>query len=99
MQGYVKIRIENKDGKVLEHHYVRKSEWGLPAGRIEESEAPKDAAVRELLERTGFSIEKNKLSDAGMDGDFHLFTGREQDAAEVAKPGEKGGYLTSIRWA
>ena len=99
MKEYVKILIEDNDKKVLEHYYLAKNYWGVPAGMIDNNETPQEAAVRELLERTGFSIEPNKLIGIGKDGDFYLFKGKKEDLIEVAKPGEKAGYTTSIRWS
>lgn len=96
--GFVKIKIEDENGKVLKHHYLRVDKYDLPAGKIEEGESPREAAARELLERTGFSIDENKLSDLGIEGDFYLFAGKKEDLAQVAKPGEKGGYETDVRW-
>lgn len=37
--------------------------YGLPSGRIEENEAPKYAAVRELQEETGLTTTENDLID------------------------------------
>ncbi|MFV3330823.1 NUDIX hydrolase [Pseudomonas sp. NY15437] len=45
------------DDKIL---FVRKSKskWNLPGGRIEADERPGQAAVRELIEETGLTIEQ-----------------------------------------
>lgn len=103
---YVKIRIEDEMGNVLLHHFLRIDSWGLPAGRIEEGETPRTAAARELLERTGFEIDEDKLSECGViteEGEskmnsFALFSGKKSDLRKVANPGERGGYETEVMW-
>ena len=98
MPNFVKIKIEDKNGKVLKHHYLRIDKYDLPAGKIENNESPKNAAVRELLERTGFSIDENKLRELGVETGFLMFAGKREDLIQIAKPGEKGGYSTDIKW-
>jgi len=39
--------------------------WGLPGGHREPDEEPTDSAIRELLEETGISIEKTRISFLG----------------------------------
>lgn len=48
--------ICRRDDQIL---FVRKpkSKWTLPGGRIEENEAPGQAAFRELAEETGLAVE------------------------------------------
>ncbi|MFZ2522069.1 MAG: NUDIX hydrolase [Minisyncoccia bacterium] len=98
MKEYVKIIIEDQDNKILEHHFVRENSWSIPAGKIEGNETPQNAAVRELLERTGFEIKANKLTQIADELNFHVFKGKKQDIKKVAEPGERGGYSTTIRW-
>lgn len=71
---------------------------GVPAGKIEENESPVKAATRELLERTGFAIDPNNLKQEKEENNFYIFKGLKKDLSELAKPGKKGGYNTSIRW-
>ena len=40
-----------------EHVDNPKSFWGFPKGHLQDGEAPKDAAKREVLEETGFIVE------------------------------------------
>ena len=40
---------------------IEKELWEIPAGKIEIGENPKDCAIRELKEETGYSAEKIKL--------------------------------------
>jgi DNA-3-methyladenine glycosylase I len=100
---YVKIRIEDIEGNVLLHHFLRIDRWDIPAGRIEEGETSRFAATRELLERTGFEIDEEKLTDQGVviegKNTFALFAGKKSDLRKVAEPGERGGYKTEIIWS
>jgi 8-oxo-dGTP pyrophosphatase MutT (NUDIX family) len=98
MQNYVKILI-TEGSKTLEHLYLASNEWGTPSGFAEDNETPLQAAVRELLERTGYEINPDKLEYAGKEETFHIFKGQKKDLTKVAEPGEKGGYSTSVRWA
>lgn len=98
MKNFVKIIIEDENHKILEHHYIRKNVWGVPAGKIENDETPQNAATRELLERSGFAISPNKLEVAQEEDDFYVYRGKREDLKQVSSPGEKGGYETSIRW-
>lgn len=103
---YVKIQIEDEIGNTLLHHFLRIDSWGLPAGRIEEGETPRTAAARELLERTGFEIDEDKLLECGVINQeeeskmnsFILFSGKKSDLHKVANPGERGGYETEVMW-
>ena len=95
---HVKINVEDEAGKKLLHHFIRANEWGEPAGAIEEGEEPRQAAARELLERTGYSVPPEDLQDLGADGKFHNFSALLNQLKMVAKPGERGGYSTEIRW-
>ena len=51
--------------------------WSPFSGRIEEGEDPKDCAVRELKEESGFVVEKSKVKKIGIFNNkkskFHLF--------------------------
>lgn len=98
MKNFVKVYIEDESGKFLKTHFLRVDEWDIPASKIEEGENPKQAAVRELLERTGYKIEEKDLSEVGAEGDFILFKGNKSSITKLAEPGEKGGYSTEIRW-
>jgi len=97
--GYVRIKVRNPRGQHLQHHFVRANKWGLPAGGIDRGEAPRNAAARELLERTGYKVNPEALSEAGKDSKgFHLFETSSSNLTRVAKPGELGGYKTKVRW-
>ena len=92
----------NERNELLEHFFVRKQEWGLPAGAIESGETLGEAGARELVERTGLAINAADLHIAGtiMSGQtpFALLVATKSKTKKVAEPGEKGGYMTKIRW-
>jgi len=98
MPKYVKIKIEDEEGMILKTHYLRVDEWDLPAGKIEDNENQFQAAVRELIERTGYRIKENDLKESCIDGEFYMFIGQKKDLVQVVEPGEKGGYSTDIKW-
>lgn len=43
------------------HAAVSPGQWTMPGGRIEEGEAPIDAARREVLEETGLTVDRLEL--------------------------------------
>lgn len=97
--GYVRVKIKDKQGNHLQHHFVRVNRWGLPAGGIEKGETPRQAAARELLERTGYKIDEAALRPAGRDSrGFYIFEGDKKNTRVVAKPGQLGGYSTKVKW-
>ena len=55
------VIVENSAGEalVLKAHY--KNYWSFPGGWIEEGQTPIEAALRELLEEAGITIEKKSL--------------------------------------
>jgi len=61
----VGIVVQNDIGEVLlikANRYITQSEeWEIPAGRVDEGEAAIDAAVREVLEETGYEIFDTEL--------------------------------------
>ncbi|OQY09091.1 MAG: hypothetical protein B6I28_03660, partial [Fusobacteriia bacterium 4572_132] len=55
------VAITDEDKVVLVKQYrvaVKKDLWEIPAGLIEEGEDPKEAALRELKEETGYKAKK-----------------------------------------
>lgn len=61
----VGVVIENHTSEILliqSYRYVTNSiEWEIPAGRIEEEESPQEAAKREALEETGYTVTEPRL--------------------------------------
>jgi 8-oxo-dGTP pyrophosphatase MutT (NUDIX family) len=102
---YVQTKIYDGEN-MLYTWYIRKGRWGTPGGRIEEGESLKEAAARELLERTGYKIDPARLrfltSDTKGTGEDrgvrHTFAGQKKDLKKVGYPGQYGGYRTKINW-
>ncbi|OSB10789.1 NUDIX hydrolase [Paraclostridium bifermentans] len=63
--GAVGIVAITDDDKVLLVRQFRKAIekvlWEIPAGKLEQGESPKDCAIRELKEETGYSANNMKL--------------------------------------
>lgn len=60
--GIVAITSENKVVLVKQYRKaVEKELWEIPAGKIEIGETPKECAIRELREETGYSADSMKL--------------------------------------
>lgn len=63
--GAVGIVAITDDNKVLLVRQFRKAIekvlWEIPAGKLEQGESPKDCAIRELKEETGYSANNIKL--------------------------------------
>jgi ADP-ribose pyrophosphatase len=75
--------------------------WELPAGLIEPSEEPADAAARELGEELGFAVSSGELRllgewtfpTPGVIGERHLFYSVEVDGAARTPPAGDGSPL------
>ena len=87
---FVKIKVKVIEGKYLLHHYLRANVWDHPAGAIEEGETAIEAALRELLERTGYKVDSDDLIDSGIetqDGeDFIVFSVGMDKLVKVQEP-------------
>lgn len=90
---YVRIFASDKKGRALEHHYLNAKKWAAPAGKIEKGEAPARAAIRELVERTGYTAESVKSIGKKRDETGALF--HEFEASGVSAVGKP---QTEIRW-
>ena len=56
--GGVRVVVTNNDGKILlvKQKHETKEIWMLPGGTVEDDETSQDAAIREVLEETGYSV-------------------------------------------
>jgi len=52
---------EGHNGEILLIQRADNAHWGLPGGHVEPGESVAEAAVREVLEETGFAIEVGRL--------------------------------------
>ncbi|GAA0091655.1 NUDIX hydrolase [Paraclostridium bifermentans] len=60
--GIVAITDDNKVVLVRQFRKaIEKVLWEIPAGKLEQGESPKDCAIRELKEETGYSANNMKL--------------------------------------
>ncbi len=55
--GGVVARSSKRGVEILLVHRPRYDDWSLPKGKIEENESLESAAIREVLEETGFACE------------------------------------------
>ena len=53
--------VEREDGMIAIFHKIKKNEYKLPGGGIDEGESPEKAFQREVLEETGCKIKEIKL--------------------------------------
>lgn len=49
--------VEREDGAILLVRQVYRRHWGLPGGLLQRGEAPADAALREVAEEVGVTVE------------------------------------------
>ncbi len=58
----IRSSTSNNGPKVLLVHRQRYNDWSFPKGKLEEGEKFKEAAMREVLEETGFECKMHKPS-------------------------------------
>ncbi|MGL5717005.1 MAG: NUDIX hydrolase [Paraclostridium sp.] len=60
--GIVSLTSDNKVILVKQYRKaIEKAIWEIPAGKLEQNESPKDCAIRELKEETGYTAKNLKL--------------------------------------
>ena len=68
-KGGAAVVVVNDKGQLLMGRQVKDDyRWSFPGGHIDDGESHKEAAVRELEEETGVSIDKDLLRDLHEDG-------------------------------
>jgi ADP-ribose pyrophosphatase YjhB (NUDIX family) len=84
------VKLSNSKEKVMLHHYLNAKEWWYPAGRVERNETYKEAAARELLSRTGYSVNPHDLKANGKieykEHKYNLFSANLSKAKKVGLP-------------
>ena len=79
----VAVVVHDSRGRLLLVRDRDSGEWGLPAGAIEPSESPRDAASRELREETGIDCRSLELV-AGLGGESFRHTYPNGDVVEYS---------------
>lgn len=87
------IVIFNEKNEILMIHEKRytlgKLEWEIPAGKVEENEDIRDAAIREAMEETGCSLKDLKYlcsqnpANGMSDCIVHVFAGRVESEGKI----------------
>lgn len=70
----VGVVVRGKGGTILLEKRRDCGWWGLPGGKVEPGESLTDAAVREVLEETGFTVEITHLIGVYSDPDGRIVT-------------------------
>ena len=75
------------------------SHWAVPGGKVEESESPTEAAVRETKEEIGVQVELEKPFYSGefqRDNELFLWHGYLAKTSETPEPQEK--QIEKVEW-
>jgi 8-oxo-dGTP pyrophosphatase MutT (NUDIX family) len=90
-----------RDGKVLA--VARRGttdQWGLPGGKVDPGEEPREALIREMREETGISLDPDALHKVfhREDGEFDVDTFQyEGPIRDLPKQGD-AGPVTWVTW-
>ena len=68
------LLVRNKKSEYVDNP---KSFWGFPKGHMEDGEAPKDAAKREVMEETGFIVELTNVKPL-VESRYEIFVDKEK---------------------
>ncbi len=88
-----------RDGQVLVVHRARYDDWSLPKGKLEPGEDWADAALREVLEETGFECELGEqlgvttYAPAGREKEVRWFR-----MTPKRDTGSRDGEVDELRW-
>ena len=88
------LLLHRAEGTAQEHT------WGVPGGKVEEKESPRSAVMREVVEETGFQLNKNLLNQVGtlyiryphMDFVYHMFSQEVEDRPDIFLSNEHQDY-------
>lgn len=96
--GIVAITNDNKVVLVKQYRKaIEKSIWEIPAGKLEQGESPKDCAIRELKEETGYTANNIKLihkfyTSAGFSNQkMYIYLATDLEAGEASL--DEGEFL------
>lgn len=74
--------------------------WGIPGGYVEHDESPEDAAIRELVEETGFAApEPDMLSLVGDNRGYRVFVVEVDEFSTPVLDEEHDEHLWTSRTA
>ena len=89
--GIVAITNENKVVLVKQYRKaIEKAIWEIPAGKLEQGENPRDCAIRELKEETGYTANNIKLihkfyTSAGFSNqNIYIYLATDLEAGEAS---------------
>ena len=88
-----------RGGQVLVVHRARYDDWSLPKGKLEPGEEWADAALREVLEETGFECELGEQLGVTT----YTAAGREKEVrwfrmTPKRDAGDRDGEVDELRW-
>jgi 8-oxo-dGTP pyrophosphatase MutT (NUDIX family) len=96
--------IERADGKVLliRQSYRNRNHWGLPGGLLRRHESPEDAAIREIAEEVGLTIELTGEPVIVLDPDPRridiVFRARPAPGADVTSARPTSPEIVEVAW-
>jgi 8-oxo-dGTP pyrophosphatase MutT (NUDIX family) len=87
------------DGAVLVVHRLRYDDWSLPKGKLEEGETFEQAALREVLEETGYTCALGE--SLGLTS--HESRGKPKEVRwfrmePLGEPGTREEAIDEVRW-
>jgi 8-oxo-dGTP diphosphatase len=98
--GVVWRRNQNGELEVLLVHRPKYDDWTLPKGKLDDGESAEDAALREVEEETGFSVDLGEELPAT---DYHDRYGRPKNVRYWVMHITGGGFspnreVDEVRW-